>query len=65
MSSGQASRHMLLRRLMVSCPVTDGPVDTGFELSTLPAAGKGPHRLVDCTECGQEHMWTIEDAFLD
>ncbi len=59
-----ASR-MLLRRLMVQCPVTGVGVDTGFELSAIPMVSQGPHQLMDCLECGQDHSWAIEDAFLD
>ncbi len=57
--------HMLLRRLLVACPTTGGPVDTGFELFAVPSVGEGSHRLMECLECGQDHSWAIEDAFLN
>jgi len=59
-------RHrLLLRRLMVMCPVTGLPVDTGYELTSIPTLGRGPALLVDCVECGQDHHWLVEDAFLE
>jgi hypothetical protein len=39
-------------------------VDTGYELADIPAVAL-PHILVGCTECGQDHMWRIEDAFAE
>jgi len=45
--------------------VTGLATDTGFDLSAVPALGGGEHLLVDCLECGQDHSWQIDDAFLD
>ena len=56
---------MLLRRLLITCPATGLPTDTGFELSELPAVVSGPRILIDCLECGQDHSWRIDDAVLD
>ena len=58
-------RRRLLRRLMITCPVTGLATDTGFELSELPAVVSGPRILIDCLECGQDHSWRIDDAVLD
>lgn len=55
---------MLLRRLMIHCPHTGIPVDTGYEITAIPARGLA-HLLVDCIECGQDHTWHIEDAFVE
>ena len=55
----------LLRRLVITCPVTGLPTDTGFELSDLPAVVTRQQLLVDCLECGQDHSWHIGDAALD
>jgi len=57
-------RRMLLRRLTIRCPVTGTPAVTGYELSSIPTVS-APNLLVDCTECGQDHVWHLEDAFLD
>jgi hypothetical protein len=51
-------------RLMIACPYTRTPVDTGYERSSIPAVAI-PHLLVDCLECGQDHQWRIEDAFVE
>jgi hypothetical protein len=60
-----AKAPVLLRRLMVSCPVTAVSVDTGYELTEIPRLGRGPQLLVDCLECGQDHSWHLENAFLE
>ena len=61
----RARQCALLRRLMIVCPATGRPADTGFELSGIPEASARQQILVDCLECGQDHGWRIEDAFLD
>jgi len=57
-------RHVLLRRLAIRCPVTGLPTDTGFELTALPQL-TGEQTLIDCLECGQDHPWRVEEAYLD
>jgi hypothetical protein len=52
------------RRVMIRCPLTDEPVDTGHEPASAPTIRREVQLLVDCTECGQDHMWRMEDAFL-
>ena len=63
-AAARARRRVLLRRLMVRCPVTGLPTDTGFELSATPDLGGAEQLLVDCLECGQDHRWAISDAFV-
>jgi hypothetical protein len=60
-----AKTRVLLRRLMATCPVTAVPVDTGYELTEIPRLGRRPQLLVDCLECGQDHSWHLENAFLE
>ena len=55
---------LLLRRLMIICPHTGVGVDTGYELTAIPAEAL-PLVLVDCSECGEDHTWRIEDAFAE
>jgi hypothetical protein len=62
--SGSGPHWSILHRLLIICPVTGRPADTGRELSATPTLGSG-QLLVDCLECGQDHPWTIEDTFLD
>ena len=65
-SPGPSVHHRVLpRRLMIPCPVTGMPVDTGAELVAAQGMGPGGDILVDCIECGQDHHWQIEDAFLE
>jgi hypothetical protein len=64
-STRPESARLLLRRLLITCPVTGLPTDTGFELSAVPQVSRTRQVLVDCLECGQDHAWGIEDAVLD
>jgi hypothetical protein len=61
----RARQGTLLRRLMIVCSATGHPADTGFELSGVPRVSARQQILVDCLECGQDHEWTIDEAFLD
>ena len=63
--SGSGPHWSILHRLLITCPVTGRPADTGCELSAAPTLGSGQQRLVDCLECGQDHPWTIKDTFPD
>ena len=54
---------LLIRRLTIRCPETGSPADTGFELTALPMV-TGEQTLLDCLECGQDHTWVAEDAYL-
>jgi hypothetical protein len=47
---------------MTICPSTGVGVDTGYELADIPTVAL-LQVLVDCTECGQDHTWRIEEAF--
>ena len=58
-----ASWH-LSQRLMIFCPHTGLPVDTGHELTEIGRLAPQPQMLIDCIECGEDHGWMIEDAFL-
>ena len=64
-ADARARQQTLLLRLMIVCPATGHPADTGFELSGVPIVSARQQMLVDCLECGQDHEWSIEDAFLD
>jgi len=57
-------QRSLLRRLMIICPGSGRPADTGFELTEIPQLSARQQVLVDCLECGQDHDWLVEDAFL-
>jgi hypothetical protein len=52
------------RRVMVRCPSTEVPVNTGYEPAAIANIQREPQMLADCAECGQDHTWCIEDAFL-
>ena len=61
----RARSRTLLRRLMIVCPTSLRPADTGTDILGVPRASSRLQMLVDCLECGQDHEWRIEDAFLD
>jgi hypothetical protein len=63
-STHGAANWGLSQRLMIFCPHTGLPVDTGHELTEIGHLAPQPQRLVDCPECGEDHGWMIEDAFL-
>ena len=65
-SPGPGVHHRVLpRRLMIQCPVTGVPVDTGADLMAAHGMARRGDILVDCIECGQDHQWQVEDAFLE
>jgi hypothetical protein len=49
---------------MIRCPLTDVPVDTGYEPAAAPTIRREAQVLIDCMECGQDHAWHMGDAFL-
>jgi hypothetical protein len=63
-STQEAGSSQLSRRLHIFCPYTGLPVDTEHELTDVGRLVPHPKTLIDCTECGEDHGWTIEDAFL-
>lgn len=50
---------------MIVCPTSGRASDTGFEMAELPGMRGSAQLLVDCLECGQDHAWQVEDAFLE
>jgi hypothetical protein len=62
---GQERPRMLVRRLLIRCPVTGQGADTGYELPAMPNLIATHNLLVDCQECGQDHRWQVDDAFLE
>jgi hypothetical protein len=64
-STQEAANWRLSQRLMIFCPHTGIPVDTGHELTEIGRLAPQPQMLIDCIECGEDHHWTIEDAFLE
>jgi hypothetical protein len=64
-STQETAGRRLSQRLMIFCPHTGIPIDTGHELTEVGRLGSRPRVLVGCTECGHDHLWVIEDVFLD
>jgi hypothetical protein len=55
--------RMVPLRVMIRCPSTEVPVDTGYEPAAV-ATIREAQVLANCTECGQDHTWRTEKAFL-
>jgi hypothetical protein len=55
-----------MARLMITCPNTGEPVFTGIDLpeSVLESAELRDNG-VGCPHCGQTHVWSKEDAYLE
>jgi endogenous inhibitor of DNA gyrase (YacG/DUF329 family) len=53
-------------QVLIECPVAKKPVATGWDLdwAGLEAAEMGEQILKKCPECGQEHRWTKNEAWL-
>jgi hypothetical protein len=64
-STHGAASWGLAQRLKIFCPHTGLPVDTGHELVEIGRIAPQRQLLIDCSECGEDHAWTIEDAFLE
>jgi 2-keto-3-deoxy-L-rhamnonate aldolase RhmA len=64
---GAHQDQMLVRRLMVACPNTGIAVDTGAAVTVIPNVQQEQEAqiLVDCIECGQDHEWRLDDAFME
>ena len=60
-----AHHARLYRRLLIQCPVTARPVDTGLELTELHRLASGGRWLLDCQECGQDHDWKLDDLIVE
>jgi hypothetical protein len=58
-------RQRLLRRLIIECPVTGRPSDTGLEVTELPSVLGSAQWLLDCLECGQDHEWRADDLRME
>jgi hypothetical protein len=64
-SDRAGGNRLLLRRLMIHCPESGVSTDTGFELSSVPTIGRARQFLAECMECGDDHAWQIDEAFLE
>ncbi len=55
-----------MARVMIICPVTKKPVPTGI---AMDEQGFRTSQLIDnntqCAACGQMHLWSKKDAFLE
>ena len=46
-----------MRQVMIRCPFTQDLVPTGLEASSLETIEQREYLLIDCLECGQDHLW--------
>jgi hypothetical protein len=64
-STQETAGRRLSQRLMIFCRQTGIPVDTGHDFTEVARLGSNPQILVGCTECGDDHLWLIDDVFVD
>ena len=52
--------------ILITCPATGKPVDTGIYLDTLSFENPATimeQNIVVCPHCGQQHTWDKKDAY--
>ena len=53
-----------MRQVMIRCPNTEDLVPTGLEAASLQKLDQAEYLLIDCLECGQDHLWEPSGATL-
>jgi hypothetical protein len=53
-----------MRQVMIRCPITGDLVPTGLEATSLQKLDRADYLLIDCLECGQDHLWEPSQAIL-
>lgn len=53
-----------MRQVMIRCPFTGDLVPTGLEASSLQKLDRTEYLLIDCLECGEDHLWEPSGATL-
>ena len=55
----------MVRLVMIVCPHTGKPTPTGFVMNPEEFEDATPGNILSgCNECGGNHSWSKEDAFL-
>jgi len=56
----------LVFKIMISCPVTEQPLETGAQTTSRTALDSQLYQsgVVHCPHCKQLHTWQKENAFL-
>ena len=55
-----------MARVMISCPKTGKPVYTSFSCDEMAFRdNQFVDKSVPCPECGEVHIWTTLDAYLE
>jgi len=50
--------------LLITCPKTNKPVETGIAMSKGPLADDAfQNNTLTCPHCGEEHVWSSKDTY--
>lgn len=50
------------RPVLINCPITEYPVDTRYRADSVEGFD---NMVIRCPECGEDHVWGREDAWLE
>ncbi len=53
-----------MHQVMIRCPVTGDLVPTGLQATSVQKLDQAAYLLIDCLECGQDHVWEPSQASL-
>ena len=53
-----------MHQVMIHCPVTGDLVPTGLQATSMQKLDQAGYLLIDCLECGQDHVWEPSQASL-
>ena len=53
-----------MHQVMIWCPFSGDLVPTGLAVTSLQKLDQAEYLLIDCLECGQDHLWEPSQATL-
>ena len=53
-----------MHQVMIRCPSSGDLVPTGIEVTSLQKLDRAEYLLIDCLECGRDHLWEPSEATL-
>ena len=69
-AKAEAEAEAVMARVLIRCPVTRAPVDTGVHVDAegfrfVSMVLASVPQTLRCPACDQEHVWKARDAFLE
>jgi len=53
-----------MHQVMIWCPFSGDLVPTGLAVTSLEKLDQAEYLLIDCLECGEDHLWEPSQATL-